>query len=535
MSNQKTVFHYHHRTKHHLDRYARSLGYMDWNNMPDPFRYYEGAERIPLPLSEKDAELPYACLYTDRPDGPAPLSIKTVAAILELGLGLSAKKKLGPSEWLLRMNPSSGNLHPTESYVILPPLEGLPACIAHYNSYLHSLEKRADLDSGAAKKLADAGGFGIVITSISWREAWKYGERAFRYCNHDVGHALAGLRFSANLEGWKMILQPGIADQHLDALLGFDKIDWVECEAEHSDCVCWLFPSGTAPKDAAKFVESLPLPEYTHPPNRLSKGHTPWELIDQVIEASRAPGLVGDAQQLPAPAVPKIDLESALSAREIIRRRRSAQAYDFETSRTDSRTFMAMLERTLPATGAPFDAFPYEPQCHLAIFVHRVDGLDPGLYLLLRNPAHEQELKAELRDGFLWQSVKDDLPLFLLHPADLRNIARNLSCHQDIAGDSAFSLGMLCRFEPVLRDAAWMYPRLFWETGMIGQVLYLEAEAHGLRGTGIGCFFDDSVHELLGISGDLYQSLYHFTVGSPLKDRRVQTLDPYGHLGSGRT
>ena len=29
----------------------------------------------------------------------------------------------------------------------------------------------------------------MALTSITWREAWKYGERAFRYCNHDVGHA----------------------------------------------------------------------------------------------------------------------------------------------------------------------------------------------------------------------------------------------------------------------------------------------------------------------------------------------------------
>lgn len=36
-----------------------------------------------------------------------------------------------------------------------------------------------------------------------------------------------------------------------------------------------------------------------------------------------------------------------------------------------------------------------------------------------------------------------------------------------------------------------MYPRLFWETGVLGQVLYLEAHAVGLSATGIGCFFDD--------------------------------------------
>jgi hypothetical protein len=45
----------------------------------------------------------------------------------------------------------------------------------------------------------------------------------------------------------------------------------------------------------------------------------------------------------------------------------------------------------------------------------------------------------------------------------------------------------------------WFYRRLFWECGMIGQILYLEAEAAGLRATGIGCFYDDPTHHLLGI------------------------------------
>ena len=104
------------------------------------------------------------------------------------------------------------------------------------------------------------------------------------------------------------------------------------------------------------------------------------------------------------------------------------------------------------------------------------------------------------------------------------------SCHQEIAGDGVLSLGMLAEFDAALDAGAWWYRRLFWEAGMIGQVLYLEAEAAGLRGTGIGCFFDDAVHELCGLSGTRFQSLYHFTLGGPLTDRRIQTLPPYGHL-----
>lgn len=63
---------------------------------------------------------------------------------------------------------------------------------------------------------------------------------------------------------------------------------------------------------------------------------------------------------------------------------------------------------------------------------------------------------------------------------------------QDIASDGCFSLGIVAHFEPALRKKnVWLYPRLFWETGVLGQVLYLEAHAIGISATGIGCFFDD--------------------------------------------
>jgi len=170
---------------------------------------------------------------------------------------------------------------------------------------------------------------------------------------------------------------------------------------------------------------------------------------------------------------------------------------------------------------------------HLLLFVHRVDGLVPGLYLLLRNSASADRLKAALGRDFSWQAVPDapaHLPLFQLLAADAREAAQTLSCHQEIAADGAFSLGMLAEFKDTLSQAPWRYRRLFWETGMIGQVLYLEAEAAGLRGTGIGCFFDDGVHDMLALQEQGLQSLYHFTLGGPLTDDRLQTLPPYAHL-----
>jgi hypothetical protein len=74
----------------------------------------------------------------------------------------------------------------------------------------------------------------------------------------------------------------------------------------------------------------------------------------------------------------------------------------------------------------------------------------------------------------------DHLPLHLLLPYDLREHAKLICCHQDIGADSCFTLGMLAKFEVALQEP-WRYRHLFWECGMLGQVLYLEAEAAGVR------------------------------------------------------
>jgi hypothetical protein len=157
-------------------------------------------------------------------------------------------------------------------------------------------------------------------------------------------------------------------------------------------------------------------------------------------------------------------------------------------------------------------------------------ALDPGLYAFPRAPDAEKELQAALQPGFEWKRVPTappELPLRLLASGDVRDGARLASCHQEIAADGSFALAMLARFGGRLDDGPWWYRRLHWEAGMLGQVLYLEAEAAGVRGTGIGCYFDDVVHEWLGLRGEAFQDLYHFTVGGPVEDLRLTTSPAY--------
>ena len=149
------------------------------------------------------------------------------------------------------------------------------------------------------------------------------------------------------------------------------------------------------------------------------------------------------------------------------------------------------------------------------------------------------EWQTAMRPEFLWEPMvaddsnepngrKESAGLHLLVPIDCRHIANRLSCDQDIAADGFFSLAMVARLEASLKERGeWFYRRLFWECGLIGQVLYLEAEAAGGRGTGIGCFYDDPVHETLGLAGHAWQSLYHFSMGVPIEDGRLTTESGY--------
>ena len=121
-SPEEVVVAYHERTKHHFYRFAASLGYMDWATQPNPFRRYAGADLVRLPLPKAGRPLPYSQLYTIGAVPPEPLSLESVSLFFRYALSLTAWKRVHQTRWSLRANPSSGNLHPTEGYAVLPAI-----------------------------------------------------------------------------------------------------------------------------------------------------------------------------------------------------------------------------------------------------------------------------------------------------------------------------------------------------------------------------------------------------------------------------
>ena len=510
-----TVFSYHDRTKHRLEQFAAGPETLDWTQQPDPFRKFSGAPLTLLPLSAEKLATRFSEIYGKA--AVQPPSMESVSVLLQLSMGISAWKEYGPDRWALRCNPSSGNLHPTECYVISLNVAGVESGLYHYSSLDHALEKRCSIPWQGSVKLF------IGLSSIHWREAWKYGERAFRYCQLDIGHALGALRYAAGALGWRIDMVDSLSPE-MEQLLGLDRADdFAGAEAEEADL--FLEASFDSARGHAPAIPSLEMGDWAGRANLLDPHPMyRWPIIDEVSMATRK------TFSLPAPGKAVKPAGSSHSkdadAAGLMLGRRSAQHFDpsFEMKQDD---FFPMVER-LAGQRVPWDIWHFEPRVHPVFFVHRVEGMTPGLYVMPRSDAAKAMLKEEFRHDFLWEKAGPDLlPLYLLSKGDFRAVAKTVSCRQAIASNSCFSLGMLAEFEKTVRQDPWRYRQLHWEAGLLGHVLYLEAEAAGLRGTGIGCFFDDAFHELLGLSGKSFQSVYHFTVGMPLEDARISTLPPY--------
>lgn len=459
---------YHELTKHSAESLRRSPHYLDWANMPDPFRHYEGAPVLDLPAD------PAA------PDIPALEVLRGVAGCAEAGQGaeflsqllfysaaISASKVVPATgyRYALRVNPSSGNLHPTEFHFLTRGLRGWPDGLYHYRPSAHVAEQRA------TGSFALGGGAPIVfvLTSIAWREAWKYRDRAYRYCLHDVGHAWQALALAARAMGCETFAIGRFEDDEVARVYRFFKDEWpmlmvevrgapVEVKGEA------IWHGGQA--------------------NRLSEEVIAYPRIEAVHEATKA-GVSGGA-----PGV-------GLGFGEVARRRRSA--LDFVGGARNMERPALML--VLAAASRPLCAdFGWERFIQLYLYVHRVDGVEPGVYRY-------------------WPERSD---LELMKAGDQRVAAAGLSLGQDLAGNGCVAFSMIGDLEGAVRvHGERGYRYVHFEAGGMGQRMYIAAEALGMGATGIGAFYDDAVHEYLGLKREEGQVVYHFAIGYPVRDLRV--------------
>jgi len=434
---------YHEFTKHTVEKLRRMAHVLDWANMPDPYRHYEGVPVVDLPAR--------ATLGAALQDGAAFLS-----CLLFHSAAISASKKAprGDYRYSLRVNPSSGNLHPTEFHFTTRGLANWPDGVYHYRPSSHMAEQRGTGGDGPPS-------LEFTLTSIAWREAWKYRDRAWRYCLLDMGHACESLMLAARWMGCRATVT------HASPMWPVADDEWPMLSLRIEGA-----PLAEAPGRSLDWLGGTP--------NRLSDEIAPYPRIDHIHAATEGelyprpvdPAAGQGSLVLPPPA------PFLLAYPEACRARRSA--LDFVGGSISAAQLAALLDFAAPLG------------VNLWLYVHGVDDVEPGAYRW-------------------WPASRS---LHLRRSGPQRVVASGLSLGQDLAGNSCVTFSITADLRPGYRAA-------FINAGRVGQRLYIAAESLGLRATGIGAFFDDQVHRYLDIDTETEQVVYHFAIGHPMRDNRL--------------
>ena len=502
--NEETerLFDYHQATKHSYDSVRTNAHFLDWRNQPDPFRTYEGAPLIMLPAEPGFPKAGTFATMAALAEGPrtakgskpkyrqeVELDVAWLSRLLWNSMGISAWKKVpGTSyRYSLRVNPSSGNLHPTETHLALVGFTGVDDGLYHYRADRHALELRSrgnwtdQLARALVLPWAAESPLIVGLTSIFWREAWKYRDRAYRYCCHDLGHALMSLLLAARALGLPGGVVAHFSDLRLTYALGL-------AESDEAPMAFLVFP----PQRPSGRLPALRPQKPTGIPNQLSAEEVPYELLLGMHRSTilpEPPGLLPrmsptNAGTTNKPSRPDPPSDAPLGA--TVRRRRSALGFDAQTlpmERADLEELLDFATRdwsadwrgnlvgeTAPGeTGANFVT--------LYLYLHRVRDCDPGVYR--------------------WD--KSSRRLEQLHSGNVERVTAYLSLEQSLAGNACFAVSMIADLDEAARvfgNRGYRY--VHFEAGAIGQRLYVGAEALGWNATGIGAFYDDDVHRYLG-------------------------------------
>ena len=152
-----------------------------------------------------------------------PVDRSVAGRLLQAGAGIvrsQSGRDYGGGTMHWRAYSSAGGLFPVDAYVAGP--DGLYS----FDVLSHTLARigRGDARTPVAEALsvqADVAAF-IVVTGITARTGWKYGERGYRHVWWDAGTMLANLLALAAAEGLAPRLYTAFVDQELNALLGVD-------------------------------------------------------------------------------------------------------------------------------------------------------------------------------------------------------------------------------------------------------------------------------------------------------------------------
>jgi SagB-type dehydrogenase family enzyme len=486
---------YHDSTKHSVESLRQRQHVLDWANMPDPFRHYEGVPVLDLRADPPVPETPALEVLDGVPGATSPGDGSTfLSQLLFYSAAISASKSVPATgyRYALRVNPSSGNLHPTEFHFLARGLKEWPDGLYHYRPAAHMAEQRARGDP-EMKLAGSSAPIVFVLTSIAWREAWKYRDRAYRYCLHDIGHAWQALALAARAMGCDTFATGHFPDDEVAQFCRLHQDEWPMLIVE--------VRGGSIPVREPDARETV---WYGGHPNQLSKETIVYPSIDEIHNATKLSNRASHGTPAePAPTgAGEIKLPAPASSRrtfgEVARMRRSALNFLGGMQSMSLPQLSAILAVTIRPFYADFAGARF---IQLYLYAHRVEGLQPGVYRFWTEHAELEQIRS----------------------GDQRVAAAGLSLGQELAGNACVAFSMIGNLDQAARvHGNRGYRYVHFEAGAIGHRLYLAAEALGLGATGIGAFYDDEVHRYLNLTPEQGQVVYHFAIGYPVPDPRLQ-------------
>jgi SagB-type dehydrogenase family enzyme len=546
MSTIKPSFaeYYHERTKYNPETLASKSQGLDWSKQPIPHKDYKIGtvyDLKPYLTEEPKSDL----------DGLLASRWQRLSRLLFCSYGLTARvPTISGDTFYLRSAPSAGGLYPAEIYLISGGTPLLSAGIYNYQVRNHSLIHfwqdqqvwqslvQACFENGALQDCRLA----IAVTSVFYRSAWRYQDRAYRRISLDIGHLLGNIEMASAIEDYQCSLIGGFVDSAVNDLL------FLERDTESAIAIVPLVDlldeeitgrgqesrqprsrRSLSPADATYFCpHALPssltndypslqdgdLLPYLHQVSQISQNADLPNLLKNIFpnldslpsaEGSKSDPTNQDLDKYNFPFCTKVSMKTVpinwgdrleMLEHTILQRRSTRQ---FTGKRLELAELKAILD------------FAYQPQ-HYAdqgmdgnpdyfdlslietfVAVSGVTGLEEGCYYYAPKAQELRQIRfknfrEELHYLCLGQELGRDAGAVIFHTADLA--------------------------KAVTKYGDRVYRYLHMDSGHLGQKINLAAIALGVGVSGIAGFFDDLVNEVLSIPKD-EAVLYITTLGRP--------------------
>jgi SagB-type dehydrogenase family enzyme len=490
---------FHNLTKHSYLSVRTDRYYLDWDNFPYPFKVYENVEKIKLPKAFPKPNLKALEALSSKMDKSKELTINEIAELLYFTAGISRVFDEGLIKYYFRVAPATGALYSTELYLVCCNLEGIKAGLYHFDPYSFSLDVlrlgdyREILSKIALEERIKKAPLSIILTSIGWRNVWKYRKRSYRHWYWDSGAMTANLLAVANAEGLDTKVIMGFKDQPLNKLLAIDG---------RKECALSIISIGPETYISENYETSINEKEFKVRP--LSKKEIEYKEIYQIHEAS---SLFTDEELLEWKnsakdpfgslnfEVTRIHLTKTQDESDelwkVILRRGSTRKFSRKPIPFSS--LSTILIKTISELNADFLATSKDSLIEYFLIVNEVESLESGAY----------------------HFNKSMLQLEFLKKGKFRNVSQYLCLEQELGGDASVVIFLMSNLNRALQKFGNRGYRLCnYEAGIRAGRIYLAAYSLNIGATGL-TFYDDDIIDFFSPYSKDMQNIMVVAIGVP--------------------